>query len=197
VPCQRWRCARACTAAAHLAPGSNELLLWAPWSLRGSSMEMTDRAGKMGAERGDLGCPPTAALPRTGQRGIICPEPPVAARLGGSGWRRDPMTGHCAAGRRRAQAQGAGPRVTGAGRLPGAVDQPGRRGHQPGQLGRARTRRVLVRGAEAELTPAEWGVLVTLSTVPGRVYSRFEPDNPAIIQPVLGGGYRLVLAGDG
>jgi DNA-binding response OmpR family regulator len=35
-------------------------------------------------------------------------------------------------------------------------------------------RRVAVRGAETELTPTEWGVLVALATVPGRVYSRFE-----------------------
>jgi DNA-binding response OmpR family regulator len=87
---------------------------------------------------------------------------------------------------------------------------------------------VLVRGAEVELTPTEWGVLVTLSTVPGRVYSRFElinrvrgyefegyertvdshvknlrrkieeePGNPAIIQTVLGGGYRLGMTRDG
>ncbi len=35
-------------------------------------------------------------------------------------------------------------------------------------------RRVTVRGAETELTPTEWGVLVALATVPGRVYSRFE-----------------------
>jgi DNA-binding response OmpR family regulator len=31
-----------------------------------------------------------------------------------------------------------------------------------------------VRGAVVELTPTEWGVLVALATVPGRVYSRFE-----------------------
>ena len=31
-----------------------------------------------------------------------------------------------------------------------------------------------VRGAEVELTPTEWGILVALATVPGRVYSRFE-----------------------
>src|SRR5579864_2747412 len=31
-----------------------------------------------------------------------------------------------------------------------------------------------VRGAQAELTPTEWGILVALATVPGRVYSRFE-----------------------
>jgi DNA-binding response OmpR family regulator len=35
-------------------------------------------------------------------------------------------------------------------------------------------RLVLVRGAAVELTPTEWGVLVALATVPGRVYSRFE-----------------------
>ena len=35
-------------------------------------------------------------------------------------------------------------------------------------------RAVRVRGAAAELTPTEWGVLVALATVPGRVYSRFE-----------------------
>jgi len=35
-------------------------------------------------------------------------------------------------------------------------------------------RQVLVRGAEADLTPTEWGILVALATVPGRVYSRFE-----------------------
>ncbi len=35
-------------------------------------------------------------------------------------------------------------------------------------------RAVTVRGAQAELTPTEWGVLVALATVPGRVYSRFE-----------------------
>jgi DNA-binding response OmpR family regulator len=35
-------------------------------------------------------------------------------------------------------------------------------------------RAVRVRGVAAELTPTEWGVLVALATVPGRVYSRFE-----------------------
>ena len=33
---------------------------------------------------------------------------------------------------------------------------------------------VRVRGAEAELTPTEWGLLLALATVPGRVYSRAE-----------------------
>ena len=35
-------------------------------------------------------------------------------------------------------------------------------------------RTVTVRGTPVELTPTEWGILVTLATVPGRVYSRFE-----------------------
>jgi DNA-binding response OmpR family regulator len=35
-------------------------------------------------------------------------------------------------------------------------------------------RQTTVRGAAVELTPTEWGVLVALATVPGRVYSRFE-----------------------
>lgn len=35
-------------------------------------------------------------------------------------------------------------------------------------------RTVTVRGAGVDLTPTEWGVLVALATVPGRVYSRFE-----------------------
>jgi DNA-binding response OmpR family regulator len=35
-------------------------------------------------------------------------------------------------------------------------------------------RRLTVRGADVELTPTEWGILVALATVPGRVYSRFE-----------------------
>jgi DNA-binding response OmpR family regulator len=35
-------------------------------------------------------------------------------------------------------------------------------------------RAVQVRGAAVELTPTEWGLLVALATVPGRVYSRFE-----------------------
>ena len=85
-----------------------------------------------------------------------------------------------------------------------------------------------VRGDEVDLTPTEWGILVALATVPGRVYSRFElinrvrgyefegyertidshvknlrrkieedPGDPAIIQTVLGGGYRLGLTRDG
>src|SRR5215468_3996434 len=35
-------------------------------------------------------------------------------------------------------------------------------------------RTVTVRGAPVQLTPTEWGILTTLATVPGRVYSRFE-----------------------
>lgn len=35
-------------------------------------------------------------------------------------------------------------------------------------------RTVTVRDVPVELTPTEWGILVTLATVPGRVYSRFE-----------------------
>ena len=35
-------------------------------------------------------------------------------------------------------------------------------------------RLVTVRGETVSLTPTEWGVLVALTTVPGRVYSRFE-----------------------
>ncbi len=35
-------------------------------------------------------------------------------------------------------------------------------------------RAVRVRGAAVDLTPTEWGVLVALAAVPGRVYSRFE-----------------------
>jgi DNA-binding response OmpR family regulator len=35
-------------------------------------------------------------------------------------------------------------------------------------------RAVIVRDAAVELTPTEWGILVALATVPGRVYSRFE-----------------------
>jgi DNA-binding response OmpR family regulator len=33
---------------------------------------------------------------------------------------------------------------------------------------------VKVRGKTADLTPTEWGILLALATVPGRVYSRFE-----------------------
>ena len=88
-------------------------------------------------------------------------------------------------------------------------------------------RRATVRGAAVELTPTEWGILVAVATVPGRVYARSElinqvrgnefkgyertvdshvknlrrkigddPGNPAVIQTVLGGGYRLGLTRD-
>ncbi|MGH3198155.1 MAG: response regulator transcription factor [Streptosporangiaceae bacterium] len=84
-----------------------------------------------------------------------------------------------------------------------------------------------VRGAAVELTPTEWGILVAVAAVPGRVYARSElinqvrgyefkgyertvdshvknlrrkigddPANPAVIQTVLGGGYRLGLTRD-
>jgi DNA-binding response OmpR family regulator len=33
---------------------------------------------------------------------------------------------------------------------------------------------VVVRGAQVELTPTEWGLLTSLARVPGRVYSRYE-----------------------
>ena len=114
--------------------------------------------------------------------------------------------------RRGAPAAGQGVTSYGAGAL--VIDEP-RRSAQ-------------VRGAEVDLTPTEWGILVALATVPGRVYSRFElinrvrgyefegyertidshvknlrrkieedPGDPAIIQTVLGGGYRLGLTRDG
>jgi DNA-binding response OmpR family regulator len=35
-------------------------------------------------------------------------------------------------------------------------------------------RQVTVRGVGVDLTPTEWGILVALATVPGRVYSRYE-----------------------
>ena len=35
-------------------------------------------------------------------------------------------------------------------------------------------RSVTVRGDIADLTPTEWGILIALASVPGRVYSRFE-----------------------
>jgi DNA-binding response OmpR family regulator len=31
-----------------------------------------------------------------------------------------------------------------------------------------------VRGTAVDLTPTEWGILLALATVPGRVYSRYE-----------------------
>ncbi len=57
----------------------------------------------------------------------------------------------------------------------GAGDDPGVASYGGGELIIDEPRRaVRVRGAQAELTPTEWGVLVALATVPGRVYSRFE-----------------------
>jgi DNA-binding response OmpR family regulator len=38
-------------------------------------------------------------------------------------------------------------------------------------------REAAARGATIELTPTEWGILLALATVPGRVYSRFELTN--------------------
>jgi DNA-binding response OmpR family regulator len=35
-------------------------------------------------------------------------------------------------------------------------------------------RTVTVRGSAVDLTPTEWGILIALASVPGRVYSRFE-----------------------
>jgi DNA-binding response OmpR family regulator len=35
-------------------------------------------------------------------------------------------------------------------------------------------RQVVASGTTVDLTPTEWGILVALATVPGRVYSRFE-----------------------
>ena len=52
----------------------------------------------------------------------------------------------------------AGARSYGQGRL--SIDEP--------------TRRVTVDGRPIDLTPTEWGILTTLATVPGRVYSRAE-----------------------
>jgi DNA-binding response OmpR family regulator len=108
----------------------------------------------------------------------------------------------------------AGPAVTGYGAGVLVIDQP--------------RRLVTVRGTAVDLTPTEWGMLLALATVPGRVYSRYElinrvrgyefegyertvdshvknlrrkigdePGNPAVIQTVLSGGYRLGLAQDG
>ena len=60
--------------------------------------------------------------------------------------------------RRGAPVTAAGPVSYGAGTL--LIDTP--------------RRQVTVRGAAADLTPTEWGILGALATVPGRVYSRFE-----------------------
>ena len=60
--------------------------------------------------------------------------------------------------RRGGSVAGPGPASYGGGTL--LIDQP--------------RREVTVRGARVDLTPTEWGVLVALATVPGRVYSRYE-----------------------
>jgi len=50
-----------------------------------------------------------------------------------------------------------------------------RRSYGGGELAIDEDRRqVLVRGEAVELTPTEWGILTALSSVPGRVYSRYE-----------------------
>jgi DNA-binding response OmpR family regulator len=113
--------------------------------------------------------------------------------------------------RRGVSAAGSGPASYGGGTL--VIDEP--------------RREVRVHDALVELTPTEWGILVALTTVPGRVYSRYELINrvrgyefegyertvdshvknlrrkvergqgsPAIVQTVMGGGYRLGLARD-
>ena len=60
--------------------------------------------------------------------------------------------------RRGATAAGQGPASYGAGLL--VIDEP--------------RRQATVGGVTADLTPTEWGILVALAAVPGRVYSRFE-----------------------
>jgi DNA-binding response OmpR family regulator len=60
--------------------------------------------------------------------------------------------------RRGTPAAGQGPASYGSGTL--VIDEP--------------QRMVTVRGTAVELTPTEWGILVALASVPGRVYSRFE-----------------------
>jgi DNA-binding response OmpR family regulator len=60
--------------------------------------------------------------------------------------------------RRGAPAAGGAPASYGGGTL--VIDEP--------------RREVTVRDALVELTPTEWGILVALTTVPGRVYSRYE-----------------------
>jgi DNA-binding response OmpR family regulator len=53
--------------------------------------------------------------------------------------------------------------------------QPGVASYGGGELLIDEPRRTAtLRGAQAALTPTEWGILVALATVPGRVYSRFE-----------------------
>jgi DNA-binding response OmpR family regulator len=57
----------------------------------------------------------------------------------------------------------------------GSVARPGPASYGGGTLLIDEPRReVTVRGAGVDLTPTEWGILVALATVPGRVYSRYE-----------------------
>jgi DNA-binding response OmpR family regulator len=57
----------------------------------------------------------------------------------------------------------------------GPVSGPGLTSYGGGELVIDQLRRAAtVRGGQAELTPTEWGILVALATVPGRVYSRLE-----------------------
>ncbi len=54
-------------------------------------------------------------------------------------------------------------------------------------------RQVTVRGAVVGLTPTEWGLLLALATVPGRVYSRFELIN-RVRGSVFAGAGRTVVS---
>jgi len=57
----------------------------------------------------------------------------------------------------------------------GPAAEQGATGYGDGELVIDEPRRtVVVRGAAVDLTPTEWGLLLALATVPGRVYSRFE-----------------------
>jgi two-component system alkaline phosphatase synthesis response regulator PhoP len=85
--------------------------------------------------------------------------------------------------------------------------------------------RVMMDGADVDLTPTEWGVLTTLTSVPGRPFSRYElvnrvrgyefagyersmdshvknlrhklgPDAASVVETVVGVGYRLGLRRD-
>src|ERR1700691_3232297 len=57
----------------------------------------------------------------------------------------------------------------------GPAASPGRAAHGGGVLVIDEPRwLVTVRGVDVDLTPTEWGILLALATVPGRVYSRFE-----------------------
>jgi two-component system alkaline phosphatase synthesis response regulator PhoP len=87
-------------------------------------------------------------------------------------------------------------------------------------------RQVTLDGQALDLTPTEWGVLITLASVPGRPFSRYElvnrvrgyefagyersmdshvknlrhklgPDGAGVIETVVGVGYRLGLRRDG